>query len=155
MMLCTALLSFNSLAKDTRSNTSMSSVSSFFEVGVGVEYGGLGTQFHLPKLFDNVDIFLAAGVFFYFTRTGEEFGFGSGFNYYLEDHHSINFYYGILNHERHVNDNLDIEVDSDYGFSLGYKYYFNGRRKSGFTLGATYNLYYGDAYPSLSLAYRF
>lgn len=140
-----SLFSFNSFASERP----------FLELGLGVEYGGLGTQIYLPLALDNVDVYLAAGIFSYSSRTDEEYGFGAGFNYYLEKNHSVNLYYGVLNEESYLNDQFEVQREHDYGLSVGYKYYFSGRNKSGFTLGATFNLYDGDTYPMFSVGYRY
>lgn len=127
----------------------------FLELGLGVEYGGLGVQFLLPLTKNNVDVYLAAGVFSYSSRTDEGYGFGAGFNYYLAKNHSVNLYYGVLNEESYLNADLEVERVYDYGLSVGYKYYFAERDESGVTLGATFNVYGGDSYPMFSLGYRF
>ena len=139
------LLSVNSIASERP----------FLEPGFGVEYGGIGTQFHLPSPFKNADVFLAAGLFSYSSRTNEEYGFGAGVNYYLAKNHSVNLYYGVLHNDSYLNDRLEVERERDYGLSVGYKYYFADRNESGVTLGATFNVYDDDAYPMFSLGYRF
>ncbi|MDC8830139.1 hypothetical protein [Alteromonas gilva] len=151
LALSSTLLSFDSYASERP----------FLEFGVGIEYGGLGTQIHLPLRFEDVDVYLAAGVFSYSSRTNEEYGFGGGFNYYLQKHHSINLYYGVLNERSYFNernyftDQFEVKREQDYGLSLGYKYYFNNRSKSGLTLGATLNVYDDDTYPFFSIGYRY
>jgi len=125
------------------------------ELGLGVDYGGIGTQFHFPIDIKNTELYLATGLFYASTNSNEELGVGAGVNYYLSPNGAFTFYYGTLNVDKYLTDNLQVTIESDYGASIGYKYYFNKPSKSGFSLGVNYNIYEGDSYPFVSLGYRF
>jgi len=125
------------------------------ELGLGVDYGGIGTQFHFPIDIKNTDIYLATGLFYASTDSNEEIGVGAGVNYYINPQGAVTFYYGTMNVDKYLTNNLEVETESDYGVSIGYKYYFNRPSKPGFSLGLNYNVYDDDSYPFVSLGYRF
>ncbi|TPV59851.1 hypothetical protein FJ444_06730 [Aestuariibacter sp. GS-14] len=127
----------------------------FLESGVGVEYGGIGVQAHLPTPANNLDLYLATGLFYASNKDSEKFGLGVGGNYFFEKHHALSSYIGTLHIDSNLNDYFEVEHDVKRGVSIGYKYYFNGAKKSGFTAGFSYNIYNGGSYPFISLAYRF
>ncbi len=126
------------------------------ETGIGVEYGGLGTQLHIPLL-KKMDAYISAGLFYASTRDNDEsLGFGAGVNYFLNSQNALSVYYGTLNVERHlVEDTLEVKAEQDNGLSFGYKYFFRNKAERGFTLGASYNIYEGNSYPFFSIGYRF
>lgn len=126
-----------------------------FELGLGIDYGGIGTQVHFPINIKNTDLYLASGLFYASTNSNQEVGFGAGVNYYINSKGAFSFYYGTLNVDKYLTNNLEVETDSDYGISIGYKYYFNNPSKPGFSLGINYNVYNDDSYPFFSLGYRF
>lgn len=126
-----------------------------FETGVGVEFGGIGAQFHLPIGTDKLDLYLSAGLFYTSNRSNEEMGFGAGGNYFINKKQAVTFYYGTLHIERYIDEFLDVRTDSDQGVSVGYKHYFSDSSASGWSLGANYNFYDGGSYPFLSIGYRY
>jgi hypothetical protein len=127
----------------------------FFEAGLGVEYGGLGAQFHLPFDFNKIETFVSAGLFSASSQTGEEVGAGVGVNYFLDKTNSFSIYYGVVNIDKYLTDTLEVKAKADYGASIGYKYFFNGKNKSGFSVGVSYNVYEDENYPFISVGYRF
>ncbi|GGD62002.1 hypothetical protein [Lacimicrobium alkaliphilum] len=126
-----------------------------FETGIGVDFGGIGAQFHMPIGTNKLDLYLSAGLFYTSNRSNEEMGFGAGGNYFMDKKQAITFYYGTLHTERYIDEFLDVRTDSDQGLSVGYKYYFSGSSASGWSLGANYNFYDGGSYPFLSVGYRY
>jgi len=130
----------------------------FLETGIGVEYGGLGVQYHLP-FFDikDIEIYISTGIFGVSSNTDEnvDLGAGVGFNYFLDKKHSLAVYAGVLNSERYLNESFVVKTELDYGLSVGYKYFLQGKGKSGMSLGVTYNVYDDGHYPFLSLGYRY
>ncbi len=149
LTLVLALTLFSNIVEAKKSNDF------FLDAGVGVEYGGLGTQFHLPFYVKQVEVFMSVGLFAASTETGGEVGAGAGMNYSLDQNNSLSLYYGVVNKEKHLTDTLEVKTESDYGLSIGYKYFFSGKNQSGFSLGVSYNIYQDDNYPFLSVGYRF
>jgi hypothetical protein len=127
----------------------------FLDAGVGVEYGGIGTQVHLPFNLKQVEAFMSVGLFAASSQSGGEVGAGAGMNYFLDKNNSLSLYYGVLNIEKYLTDTLEVKTESDYGVSLGYKYFFSGKNQSGFSLGVSYNIYADDNYPFFSIGYRY
>lgn len=138
-------IALNSHAKD----------SFFLELGLGVDYGGLGTQFHIPLNVEKIDVYLSTGLFYASSNTNEEIGFGAGVSYFVDKHNGLNVYYGTLNVDKYLTDNLEVVAEPDYGVSFGYKYFFKGKNKSGLTFGINYNIYEDDHYPFFSIGYRY
>jgi len=128
---------------------------SLLEFGVGVEYGGIGTQFHFPIGGKTFDIYGAVGLFSYSTQTEGQVGAGVGMNFYLDSNNSINLYSGVMNSNSYYTDNLERKTDVDLGLSVGYKYHFHKIKKSGWVLGVSYNVYKDDHYPFISIGYRY
>ena len=152
----TLIFTFTFIALFFSSLVSANKLNDFFlDVGVGVEYGGLGTQFHLPFKLDDLDVFMSAGLFSASTLAGSEVGLGAGINYFLDKNNSVSLYYGALNSRSYYTDDLETKSELDYGISLGYKYFFNEHSRSGFSVGISYNVYADDSYPFFSLGYRF
>lgn len=128
---------------------------SFLEFGVGVEYGGIGTQVHFPIGGKVFDVYGSVGVFSFSGQTNQQFGAGVGMNFYLDNNNSINLYSGVLNSHSELTENLEHNVDANIGLSFGYKYHFHKIKKSGWSLGVTYNVYQGGHYPFFSIGYRY
>lgn len=140
------IFSFNTFASD----------SSFVEVGLGTEYGGLGTQIYLPLKSDVFDFYISAGLFSYSTETNGELGAGLGSNFYISKKHSIGIYAGVLGTEKVTDyENFQYDTESQIGGSINYKYRFSGKGKSGWVIGASYNIHSDDSYPFVSIGYRF
>lgn len=127
----------------------------FLDVGLGVEYGGLGTQFHLPFNLKQAEVFMSVGLFSTSTQTGAEVGAGAGMNYFLDKNNSLSLYYGVINIEKYLTETLEVKTEADYGLSVGYKYFFSGKNQSGFSFGLSYNIYDDDSYPFFSIGYRY
>lgn len=125
------------------------------EVGVGVEYGGLGTQLHFPMLSKSVELFIATGVYKLSTRDGESIAYGTGANYFMDENQAYSLYYGLIKEERYLGETLELKSDKEFGLSLGYKYFVSSRNESGLSFGGTLNVYEGGAYPFISVGYRF
>ncbi len=125
------------------------------ETGLGVDYAGIGTQVYLPLGIDRVDIYLAAGLFYASSDNTKEMGVGAGANFFISKHNAVALYLGTMNVDKYIDDNLEINTQSDFGVSLGYKYYFNTPTKAGFTLAINYNIYNDGSYPFLSIGYRY
>ena len=54
----------------------------YLEIGLGVEYGGLGSQIHIPIEIDDIDLFIAVGIFPESAiKTGDS-AYGLGLTYY-------------------------------------------------------------------------
>ena len=138
------------------------------EFGVGIEYGFVGTQFHFPIGGKTFDVYGAIGI----TQEGKnQLGGGIGTNFYLDNHSTIGLFFGVLNIEKtytdtysnsqlnnpqsYLNDSNNYEINVDVGLSAGYKYYFSKIGKSGWVLGATYNVYNDGHYPFFSIGYRY
>lgn len=128
---------------------------SFLEFGIGVEYGGIGTQFHFPIGGKVFDVYGSVGIFSYSNQTNEQVGGGIGMNFYLDSNNSVNLYSGVLNVNKYLTENLEYKIDVDYGLSVGYKYHFHKIRESGWSLGVSYSVYKDDHYPFFSVGYRY
>lgn len=128
---------------------------SLFEVGIGVEYGGFGAQIKMPIDTKSFEIYGALGIFGYSNSTGEELGAGVGFNYFLDKKNALSVYGGVINVQKYTDDFLNIESKRNLGASIAYKYYFDGKDKTGFGVGVSYNVYSDDSYPFFSLSYRY
>jgi len=128
---------------------------SFLEFGIGVEYGGIGTQFHFPIGGKVFDVYGSVGIFSYSNQTNEQVGGGIGMNFYLDSNNSVNLYSGVLNVNKYLTENLEYKIDVDYGLSVGYKYHFHKMKESGWSLGVSYSVYKDDHYPFFSIGYRY
>ncbi|GLS83651.1 hypothetical protein [Paraferrimonas haliotis] len=135
------------------------------ELGVGVQYGFVGTQIHLPLQSPDFTVFGAFGVNLK-EPTSDVDSFlagGIGAHYYLDKHHALTGYLGVLKISEEIHYNWDnpppnylgeTEYKRHVGASLGYKYYWSGYQKSGFNFGVSYNQYKDDGYPAASIGYR-
>ncbi|MDO6842085.1 hypothetical protein Q4602_21620 [Paraglaciecola chathamensis] len=125
-----------------------------FESGFGVDYSGLGVKVGLG-LTDNIDAFISSGLAYINTEGDVEFGYEGGIKYKLDNKNAIIAFYGVTHIERTLKEDLSHDEERDHGFSVGYKYFFNGHKKNGFNLGATYSFYDGGSYPLVSVGYSF
>ncbi|MCE9677814.1 hypothetical protein LZP69_01230 [Shewanella sp. AS1] len=139
------------------SQQTMATPASMVAVGLGVEYGGLGAQVFLPVRFDNLELYLSAGLMGY-SSPGDHFGGGGGIgsNLYFAPNHSLGLYAGVVSLEReHDPYGMTSGFEYKVGGSLNYKFHFAKKGASGGSLGVSYNVYDGGSYPFISLGYRF
>ncbi len=131
----------------------------FLETGLGIEYGGAGVQLHLPFSLKDTEVFVAVGALAASSssnsKSNVELGSGVGLNYFLDRKSSLGFYCGTLNIEKNYDENVQAQYHADYGISIGYKYFFAGKGKSGLSLGVTYNVYDDGHFPFFSVGYRY
>lgn len=123
------------------------------EFGIGVEYGGIGTQVKFPISSKIYEPFISVGIFGSDSEAGEALGVGLGVNYFVSKKNALSFYGGVLNTERSLTNNFEVKSKNNHGLSVGYKYFINSKGKRGLSLGLTYNIYSGGSYPFFSIGY--
>ncbi|GGF73713.1 hypothetical protein [Alteromonas lipolytica] len=120
------------------------------EVGVGWEYGIIGSQFSWQTPLEPLELFVAAG-FDGSSESGGSFRGGSGLNLFFNKYIAVTGYAGMSTTHNAYNDDLE----HDFGGSAGLKVFFAGKNKPGIVIGASY-IYDGEEWsPLASIGYRF
>ncbi|WP_146105466.1 hypothetical protein [Psychrosphaera saromensis] len=127
------------------------------EVGIGVEYGGAGSQIFLPASNQKFNSYVTVGVVSAFSENENTFIVsGVGVNFRLNRQSTWGLYSGILGTESHFNINDESLIErqkvSLYGLSVNYKHKI---LKSNFYLGASYNIYSEGTYPMITFSYKY
>ncbi|GLP97099.1 hypothetical protein [Paraferrimonas sedimenticola] len=132
-----------------------------FETGIGVDYGFAGIQMGYNLPVKSLEAFLAIGLNQSFARdSGQVISGGAGGKLWVNKYMALVAYGGVVKLESTggytpPGEPSSSEYKATPGASLGVKFYFSGRRESGWTLGANYNQYKGGSYPFISVGYRY
>lgn len=125
------------------------------ETGVGIEYGGVGSQVVFPSPLKNLEFYGAFGALSDSEETEYSFGAGVGGNLFLNKFLAVSVYGGIIDVEERYRAGTGYEEKRHLGGNLGVKVYLSGYNKRGWVLGVTYNKSAQNAFPFVTVGYRF
>ena len=125
------------------------------ETGVGIEYGGIGSQVVFPSPLKNLEFYAAFGALKDSDKASNSFGAGVGGNLFLNKHLAVGLYGGIIDIKNQSNNDFKNEEKRQLGGAVGVKVYLSGQSKRGWVLGVTYNKSSDESFPFITLGYRF
>ncbi|WP_148226780.1 hypothetical protein [Ferrimonas balearica] len=127
----------------------------YFEIGFGVEYGGIGSKVFFPYGNEYFDIFISLGAI---VSDGDELNMASGIGieFPIGGVSSINIYSGVSDVTSTYNQFLaKWESEKIYGISVSYQLSIVSSENYSIEVGPSYTITSQDSYPFLSLGLRF
>jgi hypothetical protein len=126
---------------------SLQAKNSYFEIGAGSEYSGIGVQGYLPTESRYFEFYMSAGVLSKPKSNPPYASMGFGINAYPVKNLSIGLHSVVKE--------FGGDKDNSVGASINAKYHFSDKKgESGLSLGVSYVVDADSGYPFIGIGYR-